>query len=150
MDSGALTKTCISCSTAETDKWYSGPTCRRCYRYARDSKRRDICNQERKAYLKANPGKRKEYEQRHQVVNRETWLASQKHREAKHRAKKLMATPEWVDNEALKLIYNNCPPGHHVDHIIPLKNSIVSGLHVPWNLQYLPALENIAKSNKLT
>lgn len=67
---------------------------------------------------------------------------------ARRRASKNQACPSWVDKQQLKAIYKNCPPNHHVDHIIPLKHDLVCGLHVPANLQYLTGFENDSKGNK--
>lgn len=58
-----------------------------------------------------------------------------------------LATPKWINIEDLIKIYINKPDGYHVDHIIPLYGENVSGLHVPWNLQYLKAEDNLKKSN---
>lgn len=76
-------------------------------------------------------------------------------RSAIKRARKLNATPAWSSQEAIKQIYIDCQlisemTGvlHHVDHILPLKGKLVSGLHVEYNLQIIPATENLSKSNK--
>lgn len=55
--------------------------------------------------------------------------------------------PQWADMDAIREIYVNRPEGYHVDHIIPLRGKLVSGLHVEYNLQYLPAMENMRKHN---
>lgn len=67
---------------------------------------------------------------------------------------KLRATPAWLTKEQRQEIRDwyvlAAAVGWEVDHIVPLRGDIVSGLHVPWNLQLLPEAENIAKKNKLT
>ena len=59
-----------------------------------------------------------------------------------------LRTPAWADHNEIVRVYKNCPVGHQVDHIIPLRGETVTGLHVAANLQYLLAAENRAKSNK--
>lgn len=83
----------------------------------------------------------------HYVNNKASYLD----RGARRRALTRTATPKWLTEEQrseIMRVYESCPPGYHVDHIVPLRGKDVSGLHVPWNLQYLPAAENLRKSNK--
>lgn len=74
-------------------------------------------------------------------------LAYDAQRQRERTARKIKATPLWANKEKIQEIYNNCPKGYHVDHIVPLKGKNVSGFHVEHNLQYLPAKENLSKRN---
>mgnify|MGYP004003635985 CR=1 FL=1 len=68
---------------------------------------------------------------------------------AKYRAAKLQRTPSWADDLVIRMIYEDCPKGYQVDHIVPLQGASVSGLHVAHNLQYLTPTENQTKGNRL-
>lgn len=73
-------------------------------------------------------------------------------------AEKLKRTPLWLtenEKDQIKAIYaearrltKTTGMPHHVDHILPLQGELVSGLHVPNNLQILTETENCSKNNK--
>jgi len=160
------TKICSKCKEEKTvDCFYKNgkknniqvyrPDCKKCrdaqietYQKKNPEKYRkwnDISNDRRR-----EAGKYKEYS-----ANRfKTHPHIYREKRAKRRATRLERTPPWVLNnpnliKQIRDIYRSCPKGYHVDHIIPLKGNNVSGLHVPWNLQYLKAEENLRKSNKV-
>jgi 5-methylcytosine-specific restriction endonuclease McrA len=57
---------------------------------------------------------------------------------------------ELVCSEAhkLRLLRKECTGIEwHVDHIIPLKGEMVSGLHIYSNLRVIPKIENLRKGN---
>lgn len=63
------------------------------------------------------------------------------------------ATPVWTDLEKIKQFYVEAQKltketgvPHEVDHIIPIKGKLVSGLHVPANLQILTEKQNQTKN----
>ena len=69
-------------------------------------------------------------------------------RSTNRRIAKLKRTPVWCDLKKIWEIYLKCPKNRVVDHIIPLQGKLVSGLHVPENLQYLTPFQNGSKANK--
>lgn len=77
---------------------------------------------------------------------------------AKYRAVKQQRQPAWlspVDLFEMQCIYlyrtalKQCGLDYEVDHILPLQGKTVSGLHVPENLQVIPARENRLKNNRV-
>lgn len=114
---------------------------------------KEIANQRKEKYPKIRE-KRLQSGKNYYENNKSQALA----RYAKRRAAKLQRTPNWLSKQHIqdiKILYERAYKikiftGEiwHVDHIIPLQGRDVSGLHVPWNLQLLPAKENLSKSNQ--
>lgn len=101
-------------------------------------------------YRKAFPERRKAAIRAYAAKNKDKICAASR----KRQAKKFCALPAWVDNNEIQIIYEQCSYisrlvaiPHEVDHIVPLQNSKVCGLHVPWNLQIIPTVENRRKAN---
>lgn len=78
-------------------------------------------------------------------------------KETKRRAAKLQRAPAWLTPDEKWMIEQAYELAAlrtkmfgfswHVDHVIPLQGKLVSGLHVPKNLQVIPALVNLQKNN---
>lgn len=78
--------------------------------------------------------------------------------DARRRAAKLKRTPRWLTADDVWLMEEAYALAAlrsqmlgfdwHVDHVVPLQGKLVSGLHVPHNLQVIPASENCSKSNR--
>lgn len=67
---------------------------------------------------------------------------------AKRKADAKNRTPAWANIKAINAVYAEAlAQGLTVDHIVPLKGKLVSGLHVEHNLQLLTASENSRKKN---
>jgi hypothetical protein len=89
------------------------------------------------------------YHRKKYKTEEEKILAIRKKRRAvsaNYRAQLRNQTPPNADLKAIKKMYEECPEGYEVDHIIPISRG---GLHILENLQYLPASENRRKSNKI-
>jgi hypothetical protein len=74
---------------------------------------------------------------------------------AARRATKFLASPAWANQFFIDEIYDLAQLRTkltgiewHVDHIVPLRSKLVSGLHVEQNLRVIPGQINIAKGNR--
>jgi 5-methylcytosine-specific restriction endonuclease McrA len=101
------------------------------------------------------PEERRKARNKHKEKNPELYKALTSVRKRRHRA----ATPKWVTKEQktqMRQMYLEAQrltkitkERYVVDHIVPLINDSVCGLHVPWNLRVMTQEENLKKSNKL-
>jgi hypothetical protein len=119
------------------------------------AKNRDASLAANKTYYASNVEERKAKQRFWSKTNRGTANALSK----QYKLKKRNATPPWLsefDLVAMKCKYQVAAMLNvhgverwHVDHIVPIRGKDVCGLHVPWNLQVIPAKDNLAKSNRI-
>lgn len=77
----------------------------------------------------------------------------------KQHADKIQRTPQWLTDDDFWMIEQAYELAAlrtkmfgfawHVDHALPLRGKKVSGLHTPYNLQVIPAVENLRKGNRM-
>lgn len=119
--------------------------------YQRNKEYKDARNRQ---WRKDNPAKARQLARVYRMVNADR----NRFQSAQYRAKKLEATPLWLNQDqidevldfhkAARLFQIYTGVEYHVDHIVPLQGETVCGLHVPWNLQLLPWNENLSKQNR--
>ncbi len=110
-----------------------------------------------KKYRATNPEKMLAYRIKNaeaNKINSANWRVNNRDRanakRAARRAAKLQATPRWYEKSAVEWLYLDSqtnPAPHHIDHILPLKNKKVCGLHCLANLQILSVFDNLSKGN---
>jgi len=149
-------KGCLECRKENNKKWYQNNKEKTILRSREWQKKNPERKKEiRNKWAKENSGKVK------QIYSKsgKAWRSKNKHLraaiQAKRKAAQKRAIPKWVNLSKIKEIYKQAAfltqktgVKHHVDHIYPLQNKYMCGLHVETNLQILTDKENTSKGNR--
>ena len=144
---------------ASAKRYFTGKPCKKGHVSERYTSTSACCECERSRTLAdyhKNPAKAQ--------ADQRTWRRNNRGKHNAHQAlryaQKVKATPRWLTDEQLRAIEQfylmaaerslQTGLAFQVDHVIPLLNDLVCGLHVPWNLQVLLKDENQRKGNRLT
>lgn len=146
---------CLQCRTAFLSLWRKQNSAQvqkhNKTQYAKNSAR---IKQAVRRYYAVNAKRCREQKRKYQKANPHVYAQIN----ARRKAAKLKRTPKWLTSDdfwmmeqayelaALRTKMLGFP--WHVDHIVPLQGKNVSGLHVPANLQVIPAVINRSKWNK--
>ena len=111
--------------------------------------------QANKAYRERQGEKLKELDRQRNAEWRQQNKGKRRANHAHRKATIIRATPKWADPQRMAEFYAAADflgmvtgEWHHVDHIVPLRSRKVCGLHCEQNLQVLPAVANMRKSNR--
>lgn len=150
-------------------KWYENNKEYHQKRYL--SNKEQVCKRN-KEWAQNNKEERNKMSQKWRDENRKKFRESCKKSKEKNKAKVIEhnikrlkglkhSTPKWADINYMNDVYSNCREANNlfeslglnswkmqVDHIHPLKNELICGLHNQFNLQVISAQENLKKSNK--
>lgn len=113
-------------------------------------------NKDNRQYHHSTPTKQQKRGKLYRDNNKDKVCAAS----ARRRAAVLQRTPKWLTADDWKWIawhYKHSQvmsqlhgEPYEVDHILPLQGELVSGFHVPWNMQVITQSENRSKSGKFT
>lgn len=154
------------CSKAHTAYYYSAPEKARARSstWAKENPDRVVTKssayyKNNKSTLRAKCDKWKAENPEKTSASMSMWKKSNRCRcaaiQGARRAGQLQATPVWASKEKIEEFYYTADMlgmhtggPYHVDHVVPLKNPLVCGLHCEFNLQVLTGPDNLRKSNK--
>jgi len=139
--------------TKNSKKWYEN---NREYCLAKASDNGKIYRRENKQAVKQQRSDWYQANRDAKLKKNAEWKSNNRHKltayAAKRRAMLINAMPVWIDIAEIEFLYQERDRLtaetniiHHVDHIIPINGVNVCGLHVPWNLRVIPAIDNLKK-----
>ena len=135
------------------ERFESNSKCVRCCYDRNNALRKTETQRERmREYQRPRESKGGDYYEKKKERNRR-WYANNREWRKVYNIKRKAMGGFFPGYEAkMREIFANRPPGHHVDHIVPIrgihpvtKEHVVCGLNVPWNLQYLDGETNMRK-----